>query len=152
MKKFELSAEHKINWFGITMFRIKACVDFVTITGDEIHSGDLGGFVESERNLSQNDKAWVCGDAKVWGNAEVCGDAKVFSIKHIFCVTPIGKYGYSLTLFRTKHHEINISFEWGQCTIDGFKKLISEWDDETKDVALGAVEIAQKHIDLSGEE
>lgn len=80
--------------------------------------GDLGGFVEKESNLSHDGKAWVCGDAKVWGNAEVCGDAEVWgnaslsSPDHIFVVTPIGSGANFLTLFRTKKHEISISFEW----------------------------------------
>ena len=231
MKKFELTAEQKINWFGRTLFRVKACVDFETVSGDEVHAGDLGGFIEKESNLSQNGKAWVygnakvygnarvygdaevfgnaqvfgdagvwgnakvwgnaavwgnasvygdarvwddagvygnarvcvdtevwgnaevCGNAAVWGNAEVLGDASVSSIGHIFCVTPIGEYGSPITLFRTKKHEIKISFEWDLYTVEGFKKLISEWGDKEKEVALGAVELAHKHIDLSeGEE
>lgn len=36
MKKFELTQESKINWLGRTLFRIKACIDFTTITGDEV--------------------------------------------------------------------------------------------------------------------
>ena len=44
-KKFELTSE-TIHFFGKTLFRIKALVDF----GD-VKSGDLGGFVEKEENL-----------------------------------------------------------------------------------------------------
>lgn len=46
--------------------------------------GDKGGWIEKESNLSQEDDAWVygnaevCGNAKVYGNAQVFGNAKVF--------------------------------------------------------------------------
>lgn len=71
MKKFELTTESKINLFGRTLYRIKACISFTTVSGDEIKAGDLGGFVEKESNLSHDEKAWVTGNAEVYGNAEV---------------------------------------------------------------------------------
>ena len=46
--------------------------------------GDLGGYVESESNLSHEGRAWVRDNAKVFGNAQVlnnalvCGNAIVF--------------------------------------------------------------------------
>ena len=43
MKKFELTSEQKINWFGHTLYRIKACISFTTTSGDEVNAGDLGG-------------------------------------------------------------------------------------------------------------
>ena len=164
MKKFELTAESKINWFGRTLYRIKACIDFTTISGDEVKAGDLGGFVEKESNLSHNGKAWVYGDAKVWGdaevygdaevwgNAEVCGDASIFSTKHIFCVTPIGQYANSLTVFRTKNRELKISFEFKTYEIEEFRKAIHDsWDEEYVCIAEGAISLAKKHIDLTPE-
>ena len=78
MKKFELTNNTKVV-FGRKMFKIKALIDF----GD-VKSGEFGGYVEKEENLSQDGNAWiyenakVFGDAKVFGNAEVFGDAKVF--------------------------------------------------------------------------
>ena len=71
MKKFILTDE-TIEMFGVTLHRIKAVRSF----GD-VKEGDLGGFVEKEENISENFEAWVCGDAKVWGNAKVSGNAKV---------------------------------------------------------------------------
>lgn len=144
MKKFELTTEQKINWLGRTLYRIKACISFTTTSGDEVKAGDLGGFVEKESNLSHDGKAWVYGDAKVYG------DASVFSTEHIFCVTPIGEYANSLTLFRTKHLEIKISFELDVYTVDQFLKVIDGWcDDKQKSVAIAAIELAYKHIDLT---
>ena len=80
MKKIELTAESKINWFGRTLYRIKACIDFTTTSGNEVKTDDLGGYVEKEQNLSHDGKAWVWGNAKVWGNAEVCGNAVVYGV------------------------------------------------------------------------
>ena len=56
----------------------------------DVKAGDLGGFVESEANLSQCGEAWVSGDAKVsddarvFGNAWVSGDAGVFGKAWVF--------------------------------------------------------------------
>ena len=158
MKKFELTAESKINWFGRTLYRIKACIDFTTTSGDEVKAGELGGYVEKEQNLSHDGKAWVYGDAKVygnaevWGNAEVYGDASIFSTKHIFCVTPIGQYANPLTVFRTKKRELKISFEFETYEVEEFRKAIHDsWDEEYVDIAEGAISLAKKHIDLTPE-
>jgi len=42
-----------------------------------LDSGELGGWLESEKNLSQDGDALVCGNAVVSGDAEVFGDARV---------------------------------------------------------------------------
>ena len=55
-----------------TLHRIKALKDF----GD-VKKGDLGGFIEKESNLSQEENCWVYDDAKVYGKAEVGDDAKI---------------------------------------------------------------------------
>ena len=153
MKKFELTTEQKINWLGRTLYRIRACISFTTTSGDEVKAGDLGGFVEKESNLSHNGKAWVWGNAEVCGDAKVCGDASVFSTKHIFCITPIGKHANSLTLFRTKHLEIKVSFECEEYTISEFEEMMKEdeWDNNLVSVAEGVIEVAKNHIDLTPE-
>ena len=40
--------------------------------------GTIGGFVESEDNLSHGGECWIYDDARVSGNAYVFGDARVF--------------------------------------------------------------------------
>lgn len=70
MKKFEFTGETKtISLFfrTATLHRIRAVAEFGLVK-----IGDLGGWIEKEENLSHEGKAWVCGDAKVWGNAKVC--------------------------------------------------------------------------------
>lgn len=57
---------------GHTLHRIKAVRDFGCVK-----SGDLGGFIEAERNLSHDGNAWVYDNAKVYGDARVYDDAIV---------------------------------------------------------------------------
>lgn len=71
-KKYELT-EETIEFYGRTLYRIKALKDF----GD-VEVGDLGGYIESESNLIQKGCAWVYGDAMVYDNANVCGNANVY--------------------------------------------------------------------------
>ena len=72
MKKYEFTGETK-EFLGRALHRIRAVIDF----GD-VKAGDLGGWIEKEENLSHERNAWVCGNAKVWGDAKVCGNAKVW--------------------------------------------------------------------------
>lgn len=60
--------------------RIIALKDF-----SDVKKGDLGGYIESEKNLSQCDSSWVysdavvCDNARVIHNAVVCGYAMVMN-------------------------------------------------------------------------
>ena len=72
MKKFELTGEFITNIFGKKLFRIRALVAF----GD-VETGELGGYVEKEENLSDDGNAWVSGNARVSGDARVYGDAQM---------------------------------------------------------------------------
>ena len=71
MKKFELSEEKKIDNEGIILYRIRACKDFTTYAGERIKTGQLGGWVENEKNLSQEYSCWIFDDAIVRDNAIV---------------------------------------------------------------------------------
>ena len=59
--------------------RIKALRDF----GD-VKKGDLGGYIESEKNLSQEGNCWVSGTAWVYGNARVYEDAWVYGDASVY--------------------------------------------------------------------
>ena len=74
-KKYELVQDDTVKTLdGRTLFRIRALVAI----GQHVAAGDLGGYVESEKNLAQVfGNAWVYGDAWVYGNARVYGDAWV---------------------------------------------------------------------------
>lgn len=83
-KKYELTKEFKIVE-GRKLFRIKAVKSFLGIS-----KGSLGGFVESENNLSHSGDAWVYEDASVYGsalvcdNALVCGNARIYDDARIY--------------------------------------------------------------------
>ena len=69
--KYEFTGEtKKVN--GVTLHRIRALKDF-----GEIRKGDIGGWIEAERNLSIYNTAWVFGQAQVYGNAFVAEGAAV---------------------------------------------------------------------------
>ena len=53
-KKYELVKEDSIVVDGFKLFRIRALRDFFVIK-----AGDLGGYVESEDNLSHEGYAWI---------------------------------------------------------------------------------------------
>ena len=72
-KHFELTDE-TIDHDGYrTLYRIRATRD---LPHHHVKAGDLGGYVESLKNLSDN--AWVEGDSRVIGNAQVTGNALVY--------------------------------------------------------------------------
>lgn len=71
-RKYELT-DKTIQISGRTLHRIKALKDF----GD-VKKGDIGGYVENEWNLSQNDECWIYGKAKAYDHAIVCLDAKIY--------------------------------------------------------------------------
>ena len=76
-KKYELVHDDKIRIYGedadltynFTLSRIRALRD---IPMNSIKAGDLGGYIESESNLSQDGDAWVANEAKVYGDAIEC--------------------------------------------------------------------------------
>ena len=74
-RKYEFTGETKTiqgTDGPVTLQRIRALDTF----GD-IQKGELGGWIESERNLSQEGEAFVYEQSKVYGNARVEGNAEV---------------------------------------------------------------------------
>ena len=55
------------------LHRIRALQD----VREDVHQGDLGGFVESERNLSQEGSCWIFHEAIAAEDAVVAGDAQI---------------------------------------------------------------------------
>jgi hypothetical protein len=66
MKKYELVTTDFIELSGGKVFRIRALINFETVNGIKIKAGDLGGYVEGEKNLSHQGKAWVGCEARVY--------------------------------------------------------------------------------------
>lgn len=72
-KKYQLSTDLYPSLGGTKdVHRIQALRSF----GD-VRKGDLGGFIESEKNLSQEGNCWIYDKATVMDNAQVSGNAQV---------------------------------------------------------------------------
>ena len=73
MKKYELIKESKTMFEGIEIYRIRALKDF-----SDVRTGDIGGWVCSEDNLSQNGNCWIYDNAKCLDDARVYYNAKMY--------------------------------------------------------------------------
>ena len=72
-KKYKLVKRKSIvTGNGTILYRIKALKDF-----GNVKKGEIGGFVKSENNLSQEGNCWIHDEAKVLDNAMVLGNAQV---------------------------------------------------------------------------
>ena len=78
-KKYELLKERYIEHEGRTLYRIRALKDF-----GNIKTGDIGGYIQSEDNLSHKKNCWVYDDAKVYDNACIYDNAKVFRCAEVY--------------------------------------------------------------------
>ena len=72
-KKYVLVPDNQIVHNGATLYAIKSLRSF----GD-VKAGTLGGYIESEANLSHSGNCWVYDNAKVYGKAKVYDRAKVY--------------------------------------------------------------------------
>jgi len=70
-RKYELTSD-TIEWEGVTLHRIKALRPFKGVI-----AGELGGYVEADRNLYHENDSWVADEAKVFGSANIGGAARV---------------------------------------------------------------------------
>lgn len=83
-KKYEFTGEMRVEPDGTVLHRIRALRDF-----GNVKAGEMGGWVESEKNLDQHGNAWVyenavvCGDAMVYGDARVHGRAQICGYAHV---------------------------------------------------------------------
>ena len=151
MKKFEFTGETKVInllFRTVTLHRIRAVAEFGLVK-----VGDLGGWLEKEENLSQEGKAWVCGDAEVCGDAKVWGNAEVFSAIHVMVIGAIGSRNDFTTFYRGKDKQIMVKCGCFNGNIDEFikKVQVTHGDNKYALVYRAAVEVAKLQIDLSGE-
>ena len=71
MKKYKFTGKTKIH-LGKTLRQIVCVTAFGAVS-----AGDVGGWIESESNLSHHGNAWVYGNGMVYGNGIVCGNGMV---------------------------------------------------------------------------
>ena len=133
MKKYEFTGETKNN-YGVTLKQIRALVTIIGV----VSSGDVGGWVESEKCLDHGGNAWVYGDALVYGNARVCGNAQVYgtaqvygdalveSLESICSFSGFGSEYRTTTAFVDKELGIRIVCGCFTGTIDQFRSKVIE--------------------------
>ena len=136
MKKYELTSETK-DFMGRTLYRIRALVSF-----DDVRAGDLGGWVEAEKNLGQDGNAWV------YGNARVCGDARVDKIGSVFWISAIGSRNDTSTFFKCNDGKIRVSCGCFFGDLDEFSAKVKETHGENEfgRVYMLAIEMAKIRI------
>lgn len=72
MKKFRLIKSTEIEFEYHKLYRIEALRDF-----GNVKKGDIGGYVESESNLSHSGNCWIYDDAKAYDQSKVSGNARI---------------------------------------------------------------------------
>ena len=155
MKKFELTAESKINIFGKKLFRIKALISF----GD-VEEGETGGWIEKEENLEQSSgnarvygnvrvygNAWVYGNAEVSGNAWVSGDAEVFGDADYTTIHGFGTQFRTTTFFQCEDKQIRVSCGCFLGTIPEFREQVKNTrEGKIAEEYLMIADLMEKHF------
>ncbi len=93
-KKYKLREDDTIVRDGRTLYRIEALREVCF----DVHTGEKGGYVESEANLSQEGKSWLYDDACAYEEARVEGDAH---LKHDATIRGKAKLFEHAILFNT---------------------------------------------------
>ena len=57
---------------GKKLYQIQSLKNF-----SDVKVGELGGYIESEKNLAQEGDCWILDEAKVYGNAKVFRNARI---------------------------------------------------------------------------
>lgn len=134
--KYELTDErHQDDRPDLDLRRIRARVD----VRPGVRAGDLGGWVESTNNLSQEGEAWVFGDARV------SGDAQVWSRQTCLTVAGLPSGNATLTPTRDGSHLLRVGCWSG--TVSDLRTLIATddgWPEATGD------EVARRRPGLTG--
>lgn len=163
MKKYELTGETE-EIGGKILHRIRALID---IPEHDVKAGDLGGWIEAERNLSQKGAAWVTdsacvmdsarvtdsalvmGTACVTGNAWVRGNARVMKSPDCITIGAIGSRDDTTTFYRGADGKIYVSCGCFNGSIDDFASKVKAVHAGTKHekTYLLAVELAKAQIE-----
>lgn len=168
-KKYEFTGETRALSSTTILHRIRAVID---IPSAGVNAGDIGGWIESDSNLSNSgdawvggdarvsgdawvgDDAWVFGDAWVGGNARVCGDAWVGDDAHInsnkdfIVIGPIGSRNGFTTFYKNKDENVCVRCGCFSGTVDEFLAVVQKTHGDNR---FGreyriAAELAKAHI------
>lgn len=142
--KYELTDE-TIDVSGTTLHRIKALKDF-----GNVKKGELGGYVESEYNLSQIGNCWVYGNARVCGDAELCGNARVYGNADYITIKGLGSRYRDTTIFKTRNEDVVVRCGCFYGTLTEFVNEvgITHGDSKYAKEYLALVELAKIHFGI----
>ena len=162
-KKYELTDE-AIKVGRHTLHRIKALKDF-----SDIKKGDLGGFVESEENLSLEGNCWIYDKGCVWnhgcvsdngfvsGNEYVCDNGFVFGNGHVSGHGHVCGDGYefiSTLICVVELNSMQNSSEIAESTLDVLEKKIQSCPAKIRQTSYTVIEdvcsLFTKHIITDG--
>ena len=101
--KYELTNEAIMSPNRHLLYRIRSLVYIYGV----VNAGDLGGYVESEKNLTHKGTAWVGGNAWVYGDAKIYDHARITGNAHV--------WGQAKVFGHTK--------VWGEACIYGNAKI-----------------------------
>ena len=123
--------------------------EVTALRNDEIYRSicDLEERGKDELRMIERNYDKVCGDAKVWGNAEV------FSASHVLVIGAIPSRNDFTTFYRDKDNEITVKCGCFLGKIDRFLEKVTQTHGDSKYALVyrAAVEVAKLQIDLSGE-
>jgi hypothetical protein len=91
----------------------------------------LGGYIQSEYNLSQEESAWVYNDAQVFSNAQVSNRVIIGNdlciSSGIWHINPLHIVGTENTVYTCSHNELRIG-----C----MRRTVSEWKDQYREIGF----------------
>ena len=118
-KKYELS--DITMEFGIkTLYKIRALKNF-----SDVKKGDLGGWVSSENNLSQEGNCWIYDEAKCMDNARMYDNSCMYDYSEMYDSSRM--YGYSKMYDSSEMHDSSTmygnSIMYGNSMMCGYSKM-----------------------------
>jgi hypothetical protein len=144
MNKYILTENYKTLPNGTKVYQIKALRDIPRIG---VKAGDLGGYIESERNLSQQGNAFISGNAQVSHQMVIKSPIDLINISGIRFTASISLTGINVGCrhysdfndFLNKYKEdgkasgyTDIELKYLKVSIKNALKLIKELTKETK--------------------
>lgn len=139
-KKYEFTGETRALSSTTILHRIRAVID---IPSAGVNAGDIGGWIESDSNLSNSGDAWV------GGNARVGDDAHINSNKDFIVIGPIGSRNGFTTFYKNKDENVCVRCGCFSGTVDEFLAAVQKTHGDNqygKEYKLAA-QLAKVHMD-----
>ena len=110
-KKYEFTGETRVLSSTTILHKIRAVID---IPSAGVNAGDIGGWIESDSNLSHDYDAWVDGDAHINSN------------KDFIVIGPIGSRNGFTTFYKNKNENICVRCGCFSGTVDEFLAAVQK--------------------------